>query len=509
MNSINLQTDLIMAVDLGTSNLKGALFNLKGEEVAFKAVEYDLYVPEKDIVENDVNKYWSTLVGIIKYLISKIDGNTDRIIAVGTSSQGETIVPVDKKGIPLSNAIVWLDNRADEEAKEIAKNFDAGKMFKLTGNPEVSPSWPAARIKWFEKKKPDIFRNTHKFLIIEDYIIYKLTGRFVGEASVYNSSYYYDIRRFRYIDSILEYLGISEEKLPSIVKPGSYVANISQEASNQTGLSLNTRVIIGAMDQLCGAVGAGNLQNGLVSETTGTAFAMVITIDKPMFDSRTKLPCYLHAVPDLYALLPYSFTGGMVLKWFKDNFCQDEIGRSVKEGIDVYNIMTELASKISPGSDGLIMLPHLAGAYFPEYNSKIRGVYSGIGLNHTKGHFIRAIMESLGYMMRSNIESLVSLGINIDKIISIGGGAKSSLWCQIKSDITGIRVEVPEYSETALLGAVILTACSMGIFTSIEEACRNFIKIKRVYNPQIRNKDLYSEGHEKYQNLYKSIKKLF
>ncbi len=503
---INSNDQLILSIDLGTSNIKGAIYNLDGVEIAFKSIEYDLFTPSKDIVENDVRKYWKALKNIIHCLILEVRGRVDNIIAVSTTSQGETIVPVDKKGEPLCNAIVWLDSRTKKEAVEISKDFDQYKMFTLTGNPEVSPSWPATRIKWFKKNKPEIFVKTYKFLIIEDYIAFKLTGNYFGEASVYNSSFYYDFVNSKYIEPMLSYLDITPEKLPEIVRPGTCIGNITEEASKQTGLNTRTKVIMGAMDQICGAIGSGNIEKGLISETTGTAFAMVVSIAKPIFDKKTSLPCYLHGIPNLYTLLPYSFTGGMVLKWFKDNFFQTE---SLEKNIDIYDILTGLAQKVPPGSEGLIMLPHLAGAYFPEYNSNARGVFFGIGLNHTRGHFIRAIMESLGYMMRSNLESLNSLGIKPKRILSIGGGAKSSLWCQMKSDITGIRIEVPEYTETALFGAAILAIVNLKKYNSIEEVCSKFIKLKSVYNPNIKNKSIYDNVYKKYKNLYKNLESQF
>ena len=174
---------LIISIDLGTSNIKGAVYNLNGAEIAFKSTEYDLYMPSRGIVENNASKYLMTLLDIIKYLISSIGDRPGSIKILSISSQGETIVPVDKKGDPLHNAIVWLDGRTKEEAKKIACKFDLEEMFRLTGNPEVNPSWPATRIKWFQNNRPEVFKKTYKFLLIEDYIIYKLTGKFIGEAS--------------------------------------------------------------------------------------------------------------------------------------------------------------------------------------------------------------------------------------------------------------------------------------------------------------------------------------
>jgi xylulokinase len=296
---------------------------------------------------------------------------------------------------------------------------------------------------------------------------------------------------------------------PDVVKPGTVVGNISQEILEITGFNKNTRIVIGALDHVCGAVGAGNIEKGLATETTGSAFAMVITTERPVIDYTYRLPCILHAVPDLYGLMPYSSTGGMVLKWFKDRFCREEILAAEKRDANVFKIMDELAAGVPPGSEGLLMLPFLTGAFFPEQNPDARGVFFGFGINHGKPHFIRAVLESLGYMMRNDIEAIQNLEIKIEKIISIGGGASSRLWGQIKSDICDIEIEVPEYTETALLGSAMIAASALGIYKDIRDASRNLRNIRECFRPDKRNKKIYDDCFKKYKNLYLNLKDMF
>jgi xylulokinase len=499
----------LMAVDFGTSNIKGALYDLNGREKALESVEYDLFMPSKGIVENNVNNYWEILKGIFKRLLQKTGTSPDSILAIGTSSQGETIVPIDINGNPLRNAIVWIDNRSAAEADEIRNTFDMDEMYNLTGQADVDTSWPATRIRWIKKNEPDIFKKTFKFMLLEDFIAYKLTGEFFGEASVYNSSYYYDIMNFRFIGKMLDYLEIDETKLPEVVKPGTYIGNISKKCSMETGLSLKTRIIMGAMDQLCGAVGAGNVEKGIATETTGSAFAMVITTGAPIINKKYKLPCSLHAVPGLYALMPYSVTGGMVLKWFKDAFCSEEENKALKENKNIYAILDKLAEEAPAGCDGMIMIPHICGALFPEYNYNARGVFFGISINSGKAYFLRSILESIAYMMRQDLAYIGKLGVDVKRLISIGGGAKSAIWCRIKSDVCGVDLEIPGNTETALLGAAILAASGSGIYSDVRSACKNLIRIKNIYKPETKNKEIYDINYKKYIELYKSVEKLF
>ena len=504
------KNSLIIAIDLGTSNLKGAAYDVNGREIAFESIEYNLFTPSKSIVENDVNLYWNNVLLILKKLSKKLGSRSKGVVAMSTSSQGETIVPVDSNGSPLRNAIVWLDTRTTEEAEEISKKFDVKEMYRKTGYANVDPSWPATRILWIKKNEPEVFNKTYKFMLLEDFIIFKLTGSFFGEASVYSSSYYYDIVKFQFIDPVLEFLGINKDKLPEVVKPGTCIGNLSREVAKLLGFNPDIKVVIGAMDQICGAVGAGNISEGIATETTGSAFAMVITTSGPIFDDTNKLPCTPHAVSDLYALMPYSPTGGMVLKWFKDRFCGEETLISEKQGKNVFKLLDELASDIPAGCEDLIILPFIAGAFYPEYNPDARGVYFGFGINHTKGHFIRAVLESLGYMMRNDLEAIHELGINVEKVISIGGGAGSKIWSQIKADICGVNIEIPEYTETALLGSAVLAASSVGIFNNVTEASRNLVaKTKEVFQPNNENEAIYNANFNKYKNIYKNLRGLF
>lgn len=501
----------LMGIDLGTSTLKVAIFDFSGKGIAFDSAEYQLSYPNKDLVENDIEKYWQTIVGLIKFTLMKMEDSPSKILALSLSSQGETIVPVDSKISPLRPAIVWLDGRSEEEAKQIAKDIDVDKLFEITGMPSSDPSWPAARIKWLMNNELDVFTKAYKFLLLEDYITFKLTGKIFGESTVYNTSYYYDITKLDYYDPMLDYLNISRSKLPEVLLPGTIVGNISKKASVVTGLNTSTQFVTGAMDQLAGAVGAGNIKSGIATETTGTAFAMVVTIDKPIIDLVCRIPCQLHVVKDKYCLLPYSMTGGIVLKWFKDNFYnfEEKKLKKLKRGKSIYNIMTKEAKNISPGCDGLIILPHLSGAFIPENNPDARGVFFSIGLNHRKSHFVRAILESIGFMLRNDLELFSKIDIKVDKLISLGGGAKSKFWCQIKADITGKEINILENSETAVLGAAIIAGVGVGVYNNYDRAVKNIVKLKEKFHPNNNLKEIYDKYFLKYKNLYENLKSSF
>jgi xylulokinase len=218
-------------------------------------------------------------------------------------------------------------------------------------------------------------------------------------------------------------------------------------------------------------------------------------------DKHMIMPCHYHGIPNLYMAHTFT-TGGMVLKWFRDVFCQLEILVSKSTGLDSYYLMDLAVDKIPAGSDGLIMLPHLSGAMAPEANPKAKGVFFGITLKHTKEHFIRAIMEAVGFIVMRNIEAIEAMDIPVKEILVLGGGSKSDQWNQIKADITGKVVVTTDNSDAACLGAAIISGTAIGMFASISRAVEQMVKVRKRFIPNTAN-------HIKYQKLYAQYKRLY
>jgi len=498
-----MKENFFIGIDAGTTSVKGVLTDTDGRILSFAMQEYTLEM-QGDRCELDAEIYWEKTRMVIRELVEPISVK-DQIQAISFSSQGETLICVDNNGLPVRKAIVWLDNRSIDEAASIEKHFGAEKIFFHTGQPQVQPLWPATRIVWLKKNEPSVFKKTYKFLLVEDYLIFKLTGRYATEPSLASSTLYYDIREKRWWQPMLEYLGVDEEKLPEVFPSASVVGTVSASVTKDTGLSETTRVVAGAYDHVAGALGAGNFSEGAVSETTGTALAMVVTLDRPIQNFLINIPMQCHAIPGKYLLLPYGQTAGYVLKWFKDQFCEHEMN-GAKNG-DVYDRLTSQAEKIPAGSDGLTMLPHLMGSGSPEFNAKAKGVITGITAATTKSHFIRAILESIACMMRRNLDLLKTSGISVKEIKALGGGSKSKLWNQIKADISNVPITTVQGQETAAFGAALLAATGAGFFSSIESACTKMVKLSRTYVPDAVQHQVYQPVYARYVNLSQVLEK--
>jgi xylulokinase len=498
----------ILAFDLGTTALKCALHDVDGLVVTKASEEYQLLTPTADAVEMDVETYWQAFKSAIAKVLkdSKVDVN--KIRALGVSAQGETLILIDKTGKPLRRAIVWLDNRAQAEAEHLGNILGHRNAFEITGQVKFVPTWPASKLLWLKRHEPETFEQIGKILLIEDYFLFRLTGELVCEGSLVTSTCYWNFKTRAWWHEMLEELGVSEEQLPSYRESGEPVGKLQPKIAQELGLSPDTVACTGALDQACGAIGVGNIQPGIFSENTGAALAICATIHEPILDPANQMPCHYHGIPGLYML--HTFTsGGIVMRWFRDEFAGPDMRVSRTSGLDAYDLMGMEAMHVPAGCEGLVMLPHLQGAMAPEANPKAAGVFYGFTLRHSRGHFIRAIMEGVGFIVRRNIEVVEGLGVRVDEIRALGGGARSRLWKQMEADITERPVLTTTNEEAATLGAAILAGKAIGLYSSVEEAAKQMIQIKERFEPNPAHRGIYDDTFHKYVRLYDTLCPLF
>jgi len=498
----------ILAFDLGTTALKCAVHGLNGEVIAKASEEYQLITQSADAVEMDVETYWQAFKSAVARVLKESQVDGEQIQALGVSAQGETLILVDRTGRPLRRAIVWLDNRAGQEADELGDALGHRHAFEITGQVKLVPTWPASKILWLRKHEPEVFDQVGKFLLIEDYFLHRLTGEYVCEGSLVTSTCYWNFRTRQWWPEMLGELHISEDQLPRYRESGEIVGKLRPEIAKELGLSPDTIACTGALDQACGAIGVGNIKPGIFSENTGAALAICATVHQPTLDPNDQMPCHYHGIPGLYML--HTFTsGGIVMRWFRDEFAGPEMRVSRTSGLDAYELMGMEAARVEPGCEGLVMLPHLQGAMAPEANPKASGVFYGFTLRHGRGHFMRAIMEGVGFIVRRNIEVIEGLGVSVDEVRALGGGARSRIWKQMEADIVGRPVLTTTNEEAATLGAAILAGKAVGLYSSVEEAAERMIQIKERFEPNSANRGAYDAAFGMYLKLYDALCPLF
>ncbi len=500
--------DAILAVDLGTTALKCALHDAHGRVLAKATEEYQLITPDPLSVEMEVETYWQAFKAAAAKVLKESAVPFSEIKSLGISAQGETLILVDRAGRPLRRAIVWLDNRAQAEAGELGERFGHRAAYEITGQVKLVPTWPAAKILWLRRHEPEVVARTAKFLLIEDYFLHRLTGEYVCEGSLVTSTCYWNFQTRQWWPEMLAALEIRDDQLPQLCESGVLVGQLRPEVAEELGLSPHTVACTGALDQACGAIGVGNIQSGIFSENTGAALAICATVNQPTLDPNDQMPCHYHGVPGLY--MEHTFTGGgMVLRWFRDEFAALERQVAQASGLDAYDLMGTEAAQVAPGCEGLVMLPHLQGAMAPEANPKAKGVFYGFTLRHGRNHFTRAIMEAVGFIVRRNIEVIEGLGIPVNEIRALGGGARSRVWKQMEADITQRPVLTTTNEEAATLGAAILAGKAVGLYASIEEAASQMVQIKERFEPQAANRAIYDEAYRTYARLYDELCPLF
>ena len=499
----------ILGIDIGTTAVKSAVIGEDGKIYGTKTGEYALTTLPTGEVEADLGMYLDAFSVSVKGALEKATVLPEAIKCIGFSSTAETCVFLDKDMKPLYKVIAWMDNRAVKEAESLTAHFDKKDIISKVGFDRIYPIHPVSKIMAVKNKTPEIFSKTRMFAQIKDYFVYKLTGQFVTDHSTASDHGFFDITNRCYWKEMLELTGINEAYLPKLAAPGTEIGTITKEAANEFGLDPSTKVNVGAFDQACGAIGAGNIKPGIASESTGSALVTVSTIDELSRNSAGDVPTFCSGIAGRYMYQPYC-TGSMIMKWFRDVFCGDEKKTELATGTNAYTLMDEMVKKTNPGADGLIMLPFFQGSGIPEQNENAKGVYYGISACHERGHFIRAIMEGLAIALKRMLECEKRLGATITQIHSLGGGSKSKVWCQIKADVLGIPVKVIDNSEsTACMGCAILAGVANGIWDSVEEAVERFVSIKEIYEPNPDNREIYDRLYRKYVEITKQLNPTF
>lgn len=492
---------VLLTFDVGTTSMKCCAFDENFSILASSTVEYTLNTRGEHIVEADPNIYWDGMCKSIRNLQEKgID--LKQIVSCGITTQGETSIVLNKDLEPICPAIVWLDDRADTQAAWLASEITLPKFYQTTGLPEIGGAVPLAKLKML-MENPDIKARAYKILLLEDYLVFKLTGQIKTEHSLICSTGYYDIINHSYRDDFLSLAGATRDLLPEVLPCGTVAGKVTKDAASQTLLPEGIPVVLTAMDQTASAIGAGNVRSGIVSETTGTCLTVVATTEKPDFTTGVPLQYYTH-YDNQYLVLAYNTTAAIIMKWFKDEFIA-QTEECKNSPLNAYDYMSQLAAAVEPGCEGLTMLPHFAGKAMPNFCPNVRGCFYGVSLNTKKAHFIRAIMEGVSYMLRENLESFEKAGIPLAQIRSLGGGARDTVWSSIKASITGKTLVTTQVQESTSLGAAFLSAKAIGMTADVPSLADRIISLGQTFAPDTAQQTVYNDLYQKYLQLDRAI----
>ena len=478
---------MYLGIDLGSTNIKAAVYS--GEmQLIDRRSKPVAYLREQGFVEFDAEAYVQDLLRLIREL--REENQISAVAQIAFTGQAESLVCVGKNGRPLMNAISWMDDRSTEECAVLSRQFSPEECERITGQQAVLPTWPATKILWLRQHRPEIYRDTDCFMLLKDYVVYRLTGVRAADMSIATFTFYFDIYEKRYWGAMLDAIDIGEERLPPLVEPCTVVGPLSEEAASAAGLSQNTMVSTGTLDHFAGMIGTGNVAPGGVTLSTGTVMALTAMAEEPA-PRNSGIAMHYGFLPDTHVMLPVAESGGVSLEWFR---------RTCMGGIGYDEMNDVLLQRKLPGS--LLFLPYLVGTNAPEFDQEATGVFYGLRQEHDVFDMAGAVMEGVSYMLRKNCDDIRKKGTEVTRIIATGGGARSPVWCQFQADITGLPVVIPAEKEAACLGAALIAAVSDGRFASYAAAAEHCVRMERRYDPH--PLPVYEKKYRQFCALYRA-----
>ena len=482
-----------IGVDLGSTNIKVAIYN-KDMKLVDRQSYPVAYIRQNGFVEFDADLYCENLMKLIGSMIQSNQVPADDVAQITLTGQAESLVVLGKDGNTMMNAISWMDERSVAECEQLSQQFTHAEIEAVTGQMAVLPTWPATKILWLKHNRPEIYDNAATYMMLKDFVVYKLTGKMVADMSIATFTFYFDIYEKKYWQKMLTAIGVSESQLPGLVEPCTVAGTLSAQASGAMGLARSTKVNVGTLDHFTGMVGTGNVQMGGMTLSTGTVMALTTMAAEPC-PRDSGIAMHYGFQPDTHIMLPVAESGGASLEWFR---------RTCMGAISYDQMNTELQKRDLPNN--LIFLPFLVGTNSPEFDTDASGMFYGLRQESDVYDMACAVMEGVAFMLRKNCDHIRAKGTEISYIIATGGGAKSPIWCQLQADITGLSVVIPTEKEAACLGCAIIGAVSEGVFAGYREAADKIISFQHRYEPV--NHDKYEDKYKKYCALYDAMLKI-
>lgn len=494
----------IIGVDIGTTSTKAIAFDLNGRILYKKSIEYPILNPKPSYSEQNPEEIFTAVLNSIKEVI--IQNDYKKPIGISFSAAMHSVIAVNSNGKPLTNCIIWADTRSNEYAQKIKDSEIGHRIYMRTGTP-IHPMSPLPKLAWMHDNMKDVVEKTYKFISIKEYVFFKLFGKYLVDYSIASATGMFDIYDLKWNKEALDIAKITEDKLSTPVPTTHVVKGILKGYASYMGLDEDTPFIVGASDGCLANLGVNSIKAGDASVTIGTSGAVRVISDKPKNDDKERIFSYI-LEKDHYVLGGPVNNGGVIFRWFRDNFSPMEIQESRDLNIDPYTLLTDKAISVPVGSDGLIFLPYLLGERAPHWDANMRGMYFGINIKHTRDHFIRALLEGIIFGLYSVALALEETTGKINTIYATGGFVRSKIWVQILSDVFNKKVVIAESYESSGLGAAIVGMKALNVIDDIEDI-GNIVPISKEFYPDKKNHEIYMKNYKIFARLYYKLKDEF
>jgi xylulokinase len=499
----------VIGCDVGSQGTNAALYAADGTLVDTAYEGYDVAFPRPGWAEQPALLWEDAIRRTCRQLVERLDGAADAVRAISFGSQLDGQVALDAHRVPLRPCLIWMDRRAEAQAGVVAERLSRERFYELSGA-NLDSSHGVFKILWVRDREPEVFARARHFVTPGTFAVLSAGGELVVDPSNASSVALLDPRTRRWSDQLLEAVGLDPSLMAPVVPSTEPVGTVTEEFAAATGLARSTLVVVGCGDEMAATLGAGVRSEGEVCDVVGTAEPVCAASAEPHADRTMLVECHPHGDPDAWLMENPGFVSGGNLRWFRDQLGGLEREVELAGGGDAYDLLCREAAHAPPGSDGLVFLPCMQGAMAPEWNGAARGVFFGLTLAHTRAHLMRAVLEGSAYALRDILAAMTASGLEPRRLTIVGGGAKGPLWRQIKADVTGLPVRVPQSVETTAAGAAMLAAVGAGLYPSCAEAADRFVSFlpdEHVPDPETRA--AYDAGHALYRDVYEAAKPVF
>lgn len=489
----------LVGIDLGTSGARAVVVDCVGQLKGIGAQEYPINTPQPGWAEQDPADWVSAAVRAVRQALAQADIPIAHIAGLGLSGQMHTTVCLDQEGRVLRPAIVWADQRTQQQVERVYQQIGRERLAMWTANP-LAAGFTLANLLWLRDHEPESFAHTAQVLLPKDYLRYYLTGRIATEVTDAAGTSMFDVAHRTWNRELLAALDLDGRWLPVVHESAEVAGAVSAEAATATGLPEGLPVVLGGSDQSMQAIGHGIIQPRLLSCSIGTGGQLLSPVDVPVYDPQLRLHTYCHALPQLWFVMAATLSAGLSLNWWRHKVL----------GAESYTSLADAAQEVSPGADGLFFLPHLVGERTPHMDPAARGAFVGLTLRHTRAHLTRALKEGVVFSLRAGLELMLELGIRVERVVASGGGTRHPLWLRLQADIFNRAVYLTHAEEAAATGAALLAGVGVGIYRDVADACARCVRWQdQVIEPDALSAARYHELFERYQRLYPALRAEF
>ena len=496
----------LLGIDVGTGGTRALIINERGEVVASATAEHQAFAsPQTGWAEQDPRDWWQACGAAVRAALSQTTISQDDIAGVGLSGQMHGAVLLDEHDEVVRPALIWCDQRTDQQCQEISDQVGRERLIQLTCNPALT-GFTLPKLLWVRKHEPELWARVRSLLLPKDYVRLRLTGERATDVADASGTLMFDVAGRQWSRAMMSACELDERLLPAVFESPEISGIVSAEGAAATGLKVGTPVVAGAGDQAAGAVGMGIVRAGTVSATIGTSGVVFAATATPALDPLGRVHTFCHAVPGRWHVMGVTQAAGLSLRWFRDNFFIGQAGADDRR--DPYERLTEEAAKVAPGADAVVWLPYLMGERTPHLDPHARAAFIGLAASHTAGHLVRAILEGVAFSLRDTFEIFAEMNVPVQSIRLGGGGARSKLWRQIQADAYAHAVEIVAAEEGAAYGAALLAGVGCHQWSSVDEACEGVVRITERRQPEAAAVATLATNYRLYRALYPALREV-